>query len=307
MLVYAWEGDLAAIEDLIEQGKNIDVRNEDGRTPLIHALWQGHRDIARYLINVGADVNAVDANGKSVLMFAAGTPASPDIITAILEAGADVNHVESRSGQTALHAAVERFFYEEHAVAVKQLLDGGADINARDTVNGGWTALMTAAYIGCLPIVTVLLKNGAKRSFKDRNGNNALDIAVGEGNHDCVEALSQNPSKAESRTVEQSWKNQRLEDELLSKVTDRDKKLLVFLGERFTGVGVGGYVDEDAGLSTEEIKSRFGYSDGEWLDAILLLSKDLNYVKEFVFRGEPFVAPLPECVSAKNKYAGEIK
>jgi len=45
----------------------------------------------RQAVQAGADVNAVDAVGRSVLMLAAASNPDPAVITALVEAGAKVN------------------------------------------------------------------------------------------------------------------------------------------------------------------------------------------------------------------------
>ncbi|MBR1756641.1 MAG: hypothetical protein IJ738_03630 [Alphaproteobacteria bacterium] len=46
------------------------AKNENGITPLVHAIWQKDIKKMKLLIRAGADVNAVDIDGNSVLMHA---------------------------------------------------------------------------------------------------------------------------------------------------------------------------------------------------------------------------------------------
>ena len=50
--------------------------------------------------------------------------------------------------------------------AVKQYLDGGADVNAKD--GGGWTPLHHAAEAGHKEIAELLIANGADVNAKDK-------------------------------------------------------------------------------------------------------------------------------------------
>ncbi len=86
-----------AIRLLADKGAKVDERDEQGRTPLIWAVIAGQRDRVKSLINVGADVNAVDADRKSVLEHALNPEESDEgisklireeIISIIREAGA---------------------------------------------------------------------------------------------------------------------------------------------------------------------------------------------------------------------------
>ena len=73
--------------------------------------------------------------------------------------------------------------------AVKQYLDGGADVNAKD--GGGWTPLHHAAEAGHKEIAELLIANGAdvNAKDKDRSGSTPLSKAVIEGHNEIVELL----------------------------------------------------------------------------------------------------------------------
>lgn len=52
-------------------GRDINVRDENGRTPLIEAARSGHNDVVQALLVGGADVKLKDKQGKTSLMYAA--------------------------------------------------------------------------------------------------------------------------------------------------------------------------------------------------------------------------------------------
>lgn len=61
------------VSSLVRNGASVDVRRVDGEslvTPLMTALVAGRLDVASALIDCGADVNAVDAKGNTVLKYA---------------------------------------------------------------------------------------------------------------------------------------------------------------------------------------------------------------------------------------------
>ena len=71
LLIAAAKGDTKTVKDLLDKGVNVDTHDsKDDTTPLGHAVWGGHADTARLLIERGADVNAKTKEGHSVLTFA---------------------------------------------------------------------------------------------------------------------------------------------------------------------------------------------------------------------------------------------
>ena len=59
------------IENLLNEGLDVDFKDKNGWTSLHFAAWKGHTDIARFFIDKGADVNATDKKGKTPLYWAA--------------------------------------------------------------------------------------------------------------------------------------------------------------------------------------------------------------------------------------------
>jgi serine/threonine protein kinase len=66
----AWNGDKRTMEDLLDQGVNVNARDSMGRTALMLAASKGHGGAAKFLIKRGANVNARDINGKTALIRA---------------------------------------------------------------------------------------------------------------------------------------------------------------------------------------------------------------------------------------------
>jgi len=57
----AWHGHTDIARLLIEKGAEVNAKNASQQTPLHSAAWHGHADIARLLIENGAEVNAKSA------------------------------------------------------------------------------------------------------------------------------------------------------------------------------------------------------------------------------------------------------
>jgi ankyrin repeat protein len=98
----------------------------DNATLLHLAAQDGVVEIAKMLLDRGADVNAVDSFGRTPL-HAAARLAQYKMVRLLLERGADVNARDAKL-RTPLHLAV---LADENEM-VKLLIDRGADVNARD-------------------------------------------------------------------------------------------------------------------------------------------------------------------------------
>jgi len=92
---------------------------------LFFAAMEGHTDRVKALLEQGVDVNAKDNDGYTALFFAA-LKGHTDTVKALLEQGADVN--AKKDGLNALFIAA----YEGHTDTVKALLEQGVDVNAKD-------------------------------------------------------------------------------------------------------------------------------------------------------------------------------
>ncbi len=129
--------------DVVEQEaaadpEDINGYGRDGFTPLQLACYFAFPHIALWLIENGADVNAVSKNVQQI---------------------------------TALNAAAAG----NDALIVGALLEAGADANAQQT--GGFTALHAAAQNGNLEMVNLLLARGADTAVQTANGQTAWELA----------------------------------------------------------------------------------------------------------------------------------
>ena len=101
----------------------IDQYSRSGYTPLQLAAFFGHQETALWLIEQGADVNAVARNDMRIQpIHAAAANGNLAVLTALLERGADVN-ARQAGGFTPLHAAADN----DNAPMARLLLDYAAD------------------------------------------------------------------------------------------------------------------------------------------------------------------------------------
>lgn len=151
---------------LVEEGAPLDV---------FEAAAVGDIGRVQALLADEADVNAVSGDGFSALGLAAFFGRA-DVARVLLERGADVNAVSTNAMQVRpLHSAVAG----NHDALARELVAAGADVNA--VQQGDFTPLMGAAQHGNAALVAFLLAAGARADAATTDGRTAADLAREEG------------------------------------------------------------------------------------------------------------------------------
>jgi ankyrin repeat protein len=198
----AAEGHGEAVRLLVQSGASLGARSTAGFTPLLYAVRAGHIDTVRVLLDVGADVNEKLPNGVTPLVLAI-MNANYELGALLLARGADPR--DSSPGWTPLHqVAWTRRPNVGHNNPepvptgeldsldfVKQLLDRGADLEARVTkqprtgLNAfnriGATPFLLASKTVDVPLMQLLIERGANVKAINVDNTNALMVAAGVG------------------------------------------------------------------------------------------------------------------------------
>jgi ankyrin repeat protein len=172
------------VRALLERGADPDLPREDCWRPLHIAIGQigagGTIDFVTLLIAHGADVNAWDANGHETPILSAVEPPELDVARVLLEAGADPN-VRRSTHESPLQLAVENEDLEMTAL----LLRHGAG-QTMDEWGGlrGLTPLGMSARKFNVPIIELLIAQGADPQALDEYDETARDKLPPREAHD---------------------------------------------------------------------------------------------------------------------------
>ncbi|KAF9907073.1 hypothetical protein BX616_000538, partial [Lobosporangium transversale] len=105
------DGDLASVKKYIEEdGISIDTQDENGYSALHAAASYGHKELIKYLLGKGANVNIQDPDGDSPLFVCE----TVEIAKILIDAGADANHVNGNELTAAENAQEEEWFEVAH-------------------------------------------------------------------------------------------------------------------------------------------------------------------------------------------------
>jgi ankyrin repeat protein len=140
-------------------------------------------ELARYLVEAGADLDFVDNTGNTALHIAA-TSQKPHMVAFLVKAGANIEARKS-NGCTALQTACAT----GNLAMIKILHEAKANVGALD--NQGCTPLHSAAFGGFLDVTKYLIANlGADPTVRSNDDSSVLHAAVATNAVSVVRYLS---------------------------------------------------------------------------------------------------------------------
>ncbi len=185
LLRAAERGDADAVAVALRAGADIEARDAHRRTALLLASTFDRVEVARLLVAMGADPDALDDRHDTPWLVT-GVTGSVAMLEALLPAHPDLT-IKNRYGGLSPIPAGER----GHVDYIRRVVTTGVDI---DHVNDlGWTAMLEAIILGdgsddYVEIVRILLAAGADRSIADKDGVTPLQHAERRG-YDEIAAL----------------------------------------------------------------------------------------------------------------------
>ncbi|MCD4782298.1 MAG: ankyrin repeat domain-containing protein [Candidatus Eremiobacteraeota bacterium] len=150
-------------------------------TPLHEAVLNRHIDLAKFLLDNDAEIDARDEDGETPLSVAA-DDGDYEISKLLISRGANIN-TKNSCGDTPLTEAAE----EGHLNVVKLLISSGADINSID--KNGYTPLHRAAEKGRKKVVEFLVSKGAGIEVRAKDGRTPGQMALDNGHKEILDIL----------------------------------------------------------------------------------------------------------------------
>lgn len=159
---------------LLRYGADINARDVDRKTPLIRSIcYSKDRTLFRFFLRKGADIHLRDHWGRQAIHYCF---TKMDWLDDLIEYGADINATDE-NGDTLLHILCQAAC-EPSKIA--KAIAFGANVNARS--HNDETPIMDAAASSCasVPTIELLIAHGADICLVDRFGNNLMHhVAVG--------------------------------------------------------------------------------------------------------------------------------
>lgn len=171
---------------LLDSGADPDALKRNRWTPLMHAVAKGHERVAKLLLRYGAKIDERNKEDATAL-YVACRDGRIKCVALLLDAGADVNCMQ-RNKRTCVHAAIQN----GHKDVLSFLIKRGARVKGvRDSA--GATALHECAYSGRTACAKLLLDNGhipkPEDAYFDAFGRHPFHAAAMHGHVDMLKLL----------------------------------------------------------------------------------------------------------------------
>jgi hypothetical protein len=149
------DGDIEGTRKLFMKGADINAEDCDGNTVMHIAARNSNVEMIKELAHLGVDINTLNFNGWTPIYVIAFSENSGDAVTALVKLGADANIVTPRGGWSPILIATQkRHNHTVHALIL-------SDVNLDVINNGGITPVYLAACLEHWDICFLLASAGA--------------------------------------------------------------------------------------------------------------------------------------------------
>jgi ankyrin repeat protein len=146
-------------------------------TPIYHAVYHDREGALHHYLHAGVSPDDVEGSGIPLLAVAAAC-GHFEIARILLEAGAQVNAVSKDKGETALHIAVKSGRHD----IIDLFLEHRANLELTTMQSAATPLHYAATASGSLALVMKLLKAGARYDVKDTEGQTPAALALQANN-----------------------------------------------------------------------------------------------------------------------------
>lgn len=220
----ASSGDIEEVQDLLEEGVNPDLKDDEGRTPVMLAAKNNSNiRILEILIDAGADLEARDEAGQAIIHYGAINPET-DIIEFLIDNDVNLEAKDINAADALIYAVAENpnpevidillnldvdynlniallgaAEYHEDTVRFEKLIDHGADVNKVFSPN-----LITITHVAVSQdnpeFLKLLIEEGADLSVKNRRKETLLMHASKNSNNpEVLEILKEHGAELDAR------------------------------------------------------------------------------------------------------------
>ena len=181
----AERNDITTVEQLLQRPLDPNLEDHRHRTPLFTAATKGSFDVARLLLEAGADKDKGSGSFESTPLCMATMQGHVEIVRVLLEAKADTERHDTHGRCPAVMAA----FYG-HLEVMRLLLKAKAD---KDTDGGERTPLFYACWHGHVEMVRLLLEARADQNKATSDKTTPLHAAEWQDHAEIVRLLVKAP------------------------------------------------------------------------------------------------------------------
>jgi ankyrin repeat protein len=185
---------------LIENGADINAKDNQGNSPIHGAIENNEIHILRLLIEKGADINAKNNLGQSPLHLAVELD-NFNCAQVLILSRVDIN-AQNNLGQSPLHLAVEL----ENFNYVQVLILNRANINALDANRN--SPIHIAIKNGNIEIMEYLIISRADLTIRNADGLTPFEIALQNENIEIMRYIINNTTDPEERSRRRQILNQ---------------------------------------------------------------------------------------------------
>lgn len=183
--VAARVGDLVGLQQLVWNGRPVDVFDNRGWSPIHDAAAGGFPGCLEFLLRQPSVDPDWQNHEKETAMLLAAREGNYQCLRALLNVQADVD-LATNEGYTPLWEAIKCRSVESIRLLVKK----GADVNVH--VYNNYTPLHLAVEQGHANIVGYLLQHGAQQDVRAEQGLTPMFLACHLGRNDCLRVLLKN-------------------------------------------------------------------------------------------------------------------